>query len=47
MPRTGAIIEDFDIAIGSAAIVLGARLATLNARHMARLQGLAIEDWGS
>jgi tRNA(fMet)-specific endonuclease VapC len=47
LSRTGAIIEDFDIAIGSAAIVLGARLATLNARHMARLQGLAIEDWGS
>ena len=45
LSRTGTIIEDFDIAIGSAAIVLGARLATLNARHMARLQGLAIEDW--
>lgn len=47
LSRTGTIIEDFDIAIGSAAIVLYARLATLNARHMARLQGLAIEDWGS
>jgi predicted nucleic acid-binding protein len=47
LSRTGTIIEDFDVAIGSAAVVLGARLATLNARHMARLQGLAIEDWGS
>ena len=47
LSRTGTIIEDFDIAIGSAAVVLGARLATLNARHMARLQGLAIEDWGA
>ena len=45
LTRTGTIIEDFDIAIGSAAVVLGARLATLNARHMARLHGLAIEDW--
>ncbi len=47
LSRTGMIIEDFDIAIGSAAVVLGARLATLNAAHMARLQGLAIEDWAS
>ena len=45
LTRTGAIIEDFDIAIGSAAVVLGARLATLNVRHMARVHGLAIEDW--
>ncbi len=47
LSRTGTMIEDFDIAIGSAAVVLGARLATLNARHMMRLQGLAIEDWAS
>ncbi len=47
LSRTGTIIEDFDIAIGSAAVVLGARLATLNARHMMRLQALAIEDWAS
>lgn len=47
LSRTGAIIEDFDIAIGSAALVLGARLATLNARHMARLHGLVVEDWAS
>ena len=47
LSRMGTIIEDFDIAIGAAAVVLGARLATLNARHMARLEGLAIEDWGA
>jgi predicted nucleic acid-binding protein len=41
------MIDDFDIAIGSAAVVLGARLATLNARHLTRLQGLAVEDWAS
>jgi predicted nucleic acid-binding protein len=41
----GAPIEDFDIAIGASAIVLGARLATLNVKHMARLTGLRVEDW--
>ncbi|MBL8945707.1 MAG: hypothetical protein JNK45_21270 [Myxococcales bacterium] len=43
--RLGSIIEDFDIAIGAVAIVLGARLATLNVKHLARLQGVAIDDW--
>jgi tRNA(fMet)-specific endonuclease VapC len=43
--RLGTALEDLDIAIGAAAVVLGARLATLNARHMARLDGLAVEDW--
>jgi predicted nucleic acid-binding protein len=42
----GQKIEDFDIAIGSMAIRLGARLATHNARHLARLEGLTIDDWG-
>jgi predicted nucleic acid-binding protein len=46
LSRAGMVIEDFDIVIGSAAIVLGARLATLNAKHMARLQSLTVEDWG-
>jgi tRNA(fMet)-specific endonuclease VapC len=45
LARSGAIVEDFDIAIGAAALALGARLATLNARHLARLHGLAIDDW--
>lgn len=43
--KLGAIIEDFDIAIGAIAIVLGARLATLNMKHLGRLQGVAIDDW--
>lgn len=43
--KLGAIIEDFDIAIGSIAIVLGARLATLNAKHLRRLTGLEVQDW--
>ncbi len=30
--RVGSVIEDFDIAIGSIALVLDARLATLNVK---------------
>jgi predicted nucleic acid-binding protein len=45
LTKLGTVIEDFDISIGSAAIALGARLATLNIRHMERLAGLAVEDW--
>ncbi len=42
----GEIIDDLDIAIGSIAIRLAARLATHNAKYFRRLQGLAVEDWG-
>ncbi len=45
LERSGQPLEDMDVAIGSIAIRLGATLATCNARHMARLDGLAIEDW--
>jgi tRNA(fMet)-specific endonuclease VapC len=45
LSKLGTLIEDFDIAIGSAALALGARLATLNTKHMARLEGLGIDDW--
>jgi predicted nucleic acid-binding protein len=36
------VIEDF--AIGSIALVLNARLATLNVKHLARIRGLTVED---
>lgn len=45
LARLGRLIEDFDLAIGSIALVLDAGLATLNARHMERIRGLAVEDW--
>ncbi len=47
LTRLGTVIEDFDVAIGSIALVLGARLATLNARHMQRLRLLQVEDWSA
>lgn len=45
LERLGTPIDDFDVAIGSCAIALGARLATLNIKHMTRLDGLIVEDW--
>ncbi|MGH9318662.1 MAG: type II toxin-antitoxin system VapC family toxin [Vicinamibacteria bacterium] len=42
----GRIIDDLDIAIGSIAIQLGARLATHNAKHFQALEGVEVEDWG-
>lgn len=42
----GRIIDDFDIAIGSIAVELDARLATHNAKHFRELEGLEVDDWG-
>lgn len=41
----GVPIEDMDVAIGSVALTLGARVATYNARHLERLDGLLVDDW--
>jgi tRNA(fMet)-specific endonuclease VapC len=41
----GSPIDDMDVAIGSVALTLGARVATYNVRHLQRLEGLAIDDW--
>ena len=43
-PEVG-IIDDLDIAIGSIAAQLGARLATHNARHFRELE-IDVNDWG-
>ena len=41
----GTQIEDMDVAIGSVALTLGARVATYNSRHLGRLDGLVVDDW--
>ena len=41
----GEPIEDMDVAIGSVALALGARVATYNVRHLERLDGLVVDDW--
>jgi predicted nucleic acid-binding protein len=45
LEKLGTPIEDFDIAIGAHARVLGARLATRNVKHLERLDGVTVEDW--
>jgi predicted nucleic acid-binding protein len=42
----GRVIDDFDIAIGSIAVQLGARLATHNARHFLGIEEIDVDDWG-
>ncbi len=41
----GLLIDDWDIAIGAAAIVHKASVATCNPRHFSRLAGLDVLDW--
>lgn len=41
----GALIDDWDIAIGASAIVLGGSVATCNPRHFTRLTDLHVMDW--
>jgi len=41
----GNLIEDFDIIIGTAAIVNGLVLVTGNTKHLERLSGLTLTDW--
>lgn len=45
LQERGTPLEDLDVAIGSIALSLSARLATLNVRHFARIDGLALDDW--
>jgi tRNA(fMet)-specific endonuclease VapC len=45
LEKAGRMIEDVDIAIAAIALVLDARVATLNAKHFKRIGGLSVEDW--
>ena len=42
----GRIVDDLDIAIGSIAMELDARVATHNAKHFRELSGVEVDDWG-
>lgn len=44
--ESGSMIDDLDIVISSIALARGATVATRNARHFQRIDGLAVEDWG-
>jgi predicted nucleic acid-binding protein len=41
----GKRLDDMDLIVASVALSLGARVATLNARHFARAPGLTVADW--
>ncbi len=45
LERRGERIEDFDAAIAAHALAVGAVLVTANRAHMARVDGLTVEDW--
>jgi len=39
------MIDDMDIAVGAIALAHGFGVATCNARHFARVEGLHVLDW--
>lgn len=45
LSKAGMIIHDFDILIGITAIANNFTLVTNNTAHLARLEGIVIEDW--
>ncbi|HEX5047591.1 MAG TPA: PIN domain-containing protein [Gammaproteobacteria bacterium] len=46
LERKGRRIEDFDAAIAAHALAEGATLVTANLADLARVPGLAVENWG-
>lgn len=46
LEQRGERIEDFDAAIAAHAFAENAVLVTANVRHLARVPGLKVEDWG-
>jgi len=47
LERRGERIEDFDAAIAAHAMAAEFVLVTANLKHMLRIAGVRIEDWGS
>lgn len=43
--RNGRTVDDFDLLIGSTAIVHGLILVTRNTRHFADMSGIKLENW--
>ena len=41
----GILIEDMDIAVAAIAMTHGFGVATCNARHFGRIEGLRVDDW--
>ncbi len=45
MRKSGTMIEDFDLFIGTAAKVAGCVLVTENVRHLSHIENIEIENW--
>ncbi len=45
LKKIGLMVDDFDILIGSTAIVNGMIIVTNNVKHLNRLENIIIEDW--
>lgn len=43
----GGLIEDMDIAVAAIAMAHGFGVATCNARHFRRIEGLPVDDWST
>lgn len=43
--KQGALIDDFDLLIGTTAVSQGMTLVTDNVRHLGRIDGISIENW--
>lgn len=43
--RRGELIDDFDLMIGTTAVVYGMIAVTENVRHLGRIPGIQIENW--
>jgi len=44
--KAGTPVEDFDLLIGCTALCDNRILLTGNRKHMERIEGLELEDWG-
>lgn len=47
LERRGQRLDDFDLAIAAHATAHDAVLVTANVKHLARVEGLELENWGS
>ena len=47
LEEAGSRLDDMDLIVASVALTLGARVATHNRKHFARVAGLEIADWAA
>jgi tRNA(fMet)-specific endonuclease VapC len=45
LKKSGKIIDDFDLLIGSTALTFGLTAVTNNVDHFNRIDGIKLEDW--